>query len=119
MNDPSGLIVDQSAATEPRRHLFSIGPDLVSAANEEDAWFLVCAFYMCGRDHFEGDSADLIPDDELVWLGLEDEPDEWLRRHAIEIQENDGGWRWRVRAPAWVWANEPGTKVGLVGSSEW
>lgn len=45
MNDPnpSGLIVDQSAATEPRRHLFSIGPDLVSAANEEDAWFLVCA----------------------------------------------------------------------------
>lgn len=120
MNDTStgsGLIADQT--DQRRRHLFNVGPDLIAAVDEEEAWAVVCAFYVCGRDHFAGDEAEAVPDDELVWLGLEDPPDEWLKAHAVEVRENDGGWAWRVKAPAWVWANEPGSKAGVAGSSEW
>ena len=111
--------------SEPK-HCYRIGPDIVAATSEANAWKVLLDLYGSVED-YEGEEPELVPDDEPLWIVTEDAPTKWLLDRVVHDAVAPfaaSGAPDSVRGHhlcllARDWANDPDNTTGSVSTTEY
>lgn len=103
-------------AMSDTKHCYRIGPDIVAATDEANAWKVLLDLYGSVED-YEGEEPELVPDDEPLWVTTEDEPTQWVLDRAVNgvLETNQH----RICLLARDWANDPDNTTGSVATTEY
>lgn len=102
------------------KHCYRIGPDIVAATDEANAWEVLRALYG-SVDDFEGEEPELVDDDDELIVHCDVDPRRrapWFAERVQVARKLDDG-AWRICAPASAWANDPNNTTGAVASTEY